>query len=158
MDAEGRVSLAIEAAVKILRAERDELEVKRRAIVAEIERYDAAVAAIDGLHAETRMPAPAGLRGPIGIKPPLLTPAPVRVQPAMPASTICERPGCSAKIVQPAQGRQRHYCSVSCGKKARKAGVAVTPAPGPQRMPRADRPVDDAELDALFARSKRGAA
>jgi hypothetical protein len=76
----------------------------------------------------------------------------------------CRRPGRQFRVKGP--GRAPHYCSDACRTAAEKDVRAAIesggakPADGAERrrMPRADRPVEDEELDSLLERGKRGAA
>lgn len=94
--------------------------------------------------------------------------------------TVCRFADCGKPLVQrDTPGRPKRYCDRLCAARARRAKsdgprqatepmaesasgrrqrAAPTPAPERKRMPRADRPVDDRELDAILARGKRGAA
>jgi hypothetical protein len=93
-----------------------------------------------------------------------------------PRTTVCKNDRCEKEFSVRGVGRVPHYCSDLCrsahGKRLHRAvkvrGAAIeehqaaaagpVPAPERRRMPRADRPVDDAELDSLLTRGKRGAA
>lgn len=82
-----------------------------------------------------------------------------------PRTTVCRNERCGKAFPVKGPGRVPHYCSDVCrtaaGKRLRAAiATKSAPAAAPERrrMPRADRPVDDAELDSLLERSKRGHA
>lgn len=142
------MSPRITEAIAALVAEREALQSRLGHVAAAIEALEKLESGAPKLAPRARSTAPAS-SGPEAVS-------------NRPAYTRCERPDCDKTVSQPRQGRARHYCSVACGKRARKAGVTVRPetAPAPARkdVPRKDRPVDNDELDSLLARSKRGAA